>query len=98
MRNVPLSFAVLLVAFSVQAEAQTSDPNWPWALCMARARQAQDCMHLYVKRETPKTNTYRDNPDYKAYEFQVWQSEQDAAREVEAINRDYNLRRSGVLP
>ena len=46
----------------------------------------------------PSTERYRDSQEYKDYEFKAWEADQDYKREVESINRDYNLRRSGVLP
>ena len=47
----------------------------------------------------PSNNSsYRNSPDSSYYDFQAWKANEDYKRDVEAINRDYDLRRSGVLP
>ena len=97
MRNTMLLVAAsLMIAGTAQAQ-DSSDPNWPWAQCVAQGK-GRACDGLYKPRETTRTNTDRDSPEYKDYEFRAWEIDQENKREIEAINRDYNLRRSGLLP
>jgi hypothetical protein len=56
-------------------------------LCSEAADRAWD-------REHPKEAASDDS----YYEFQDWKANEDYKREVGAINRNYDLRRSGVLP
>lgn len=63
------------------------------------------CLEEMYKRgaeeaEATRSNNsgYRNSPDGSYYDFQAWKANEDYKRDVEAINRDYNLRRTGVLP
>src|ERR1043166_4426748 len=97
MRIAMLLVAGLFVTCSTAQAQDNSDPNWPWALCVANGK-GRACDSLYVTRQTTSTNTYRDSAEYKDYELRAWQVDQDTKREIEAVNRNYQLRRSGLLP
>lgn len=91
MRITTLLVTGLFMACSTQVIAQTNNPNLAWAKCMAHAKRGQDCIPLYVPHEDTS------GPD-SYYEFQAWKVDQNTAREIEAIDRNYELRKSGVLP
>lgn len=97
MRNTMLLVAASLMTAGTAQAQDSSDPNWPWALCVAKGK-GRACDSLYKPRETTRTNTYRDSPEYKDYELKAWLIDQETKREIEANNRNYDLRRSGVLP
>ncbi|WP_363739532.1 hypothetical protein [Sphingobium sp. LMA1-1-1.1] len=104
MRIVALLIAGLFTTCvaPAMAEEYTKEELQPWVKCIASYRPDKprpDCSRLYPTRELPKsTSTYRDSPEYRDYEFQTWKANEDYNRELEAINRDYELRRAGVLP
>jgi hypothetical protein len=61
------------------------------------SKEMDECSSYYDKewdKQHPKTFT----PDSSYYEFKTWEANEDYSRDVEAINRDYDLRRAGVLP
>jgi len=57
-------------------------------------RAIERCDRDYLSKDGKQT--FR--PDSSYYEFKTWEANEDYKRDVEAINRDYDLRQAGVLP
>ena len=53
------------------------------------------CQKNYLVHRDTKDDLHSDN---NYYEFKAWEANEDYKRDIEAINRDYDLRRTGVLP
>jgi hypothetical protein len=53
------------------------------------------CQKNYINHQDTKEDY---QPDHNYYEFKAWEANEDYKRDIEAINRDYDLRRTGVLP
>lgn len=106
MRIVTLLVAGLLMSCSVPVHAEYAS----YSDCLKRhpertvdemLKKTRYCLTLYKKptlADLKPVKSYRDTPEWQQYEMDRFEAREEASREIEAINRDYKLRRSGVLP
>jgi len=62
------------------------------------AMKEMDLCSEAADRAWDKENPKKAASDDSYYEFQAWKANEDYKRDVDAINREYDLRRSSILP
>jgi hypothetical protein len=111
--RINLAIVAALLSVSAPAMAQKSGGDifrecYEPTLNNKRAtyqQQQQAVAYCYEKasgqpyKDMPRTKpSYEDDPIWQQYQFDKWKAREDFNNDVESINRDYRLRRSGLLP